>query len=330
MQSSVVARRVVQSVTIGSVVACVYFQASAASALLATAILPPLPDELRTGRSRRPPDARRTLTSESLLDSNAFDWRVDLSPPSDATTAAATPPVSNVDLSNPLLAQVCTHVSVSIVTESLDPRESVSVLNGPDEQEPSQRRVGDRVGDYEVAYIGFNRAKASPAVWLVSSTELCQALLFNPNPVAAPSPNADADGEPSRNSRLSTKGSQLALAPEIAEGITKLSDTQVAVERAVVDQVLRDPSAFMSVARIVPVQDKASGSAMIRLSGVRDGSLLSTLNLKNGDFLASINGFDLGNPEQALSAYARLRTADRLSLEVVRQGKPVTLEVRIQ
>lgn len=330
MQSSVALRRVVQSFAACSAITCVYFQASAASVWLAATLLPPLPHELHADSSRQPPRTRRALTSEPLLANNPFDWRVDLRPPHESTTVVEPSPGSGVDLSNPLLAQVCTQVRVSIVTESLDPSDSVSVLHGPDEQEPSQRRVGDRVGDYEVAYIGFNRAKASPAVWLVSSTEFCQALLFNPDPVSPPSPKTDDEQEGRPNSRLSKKVGKLALNPEIAEGITKVSDTQVAVERSVVDRVLQDPSAFMSVARIVPVKDKASGAAMIRLSGVRDGSLLSTLNLKNGDFLASINGFDLSNPEQALSAYARLRTADKLSLEVMREGKPVTLQVSIQ
>jgi general secretion pathway protein C len=58
--------------------------------------------------------------------------------------------------------------------------------------------------------------------------------------------------------------------------------------------------------------------------------LLATLGMEDGDRLETINGFDLTNPEQALEAYARLRTAERLILRVHRRGRPVELEVHVR
>ena len=66
------------------------------------------------------------------------------------------------------------------------------------------------------------------------------------------------------------------------------------------------------------------------LSRVRSGSLLSHIGLKRGDEILAVNGYQLASPEKALEAYARLRTAEHLQLELRRAGKPVTLDYRIQ
>lgn len=58
----------------------------------------------------------------------------------------------------------------------------------------------------------------------------------------------------------------------------------------------------------------------LRLSRVRAGTLPDALGLRSGDELVSINDYKLADPEQALTAYARLRGAERLRLAVIRGG----------
>lgn len=326
--------RLVAAFTFTSAVACVYFQAAAASSLMAQRLLPPLPIEPGASAHEGHSNGRRAARNpQSLRSNNPFDWRIDVNPKPDA--ASATRSVGNQDLVHvhPLLAQVCTQVSVTLVTESTDPRESISVLRRPEDPTPIERRVGDHIGDYEVAYIGFNRTRASPAVWLVNSTGLCQTLLFGPEPEtnsAVPNPDPSSTRSPKKAKSRGTPPSESPLPPDIAQRITKLDDSHVAVQRGVVDRVLADPSMFMGAARIVPARGSATQTSVIRLFGVREGSLLGALNLKNGDVLTRVNGFDLGSPEQALNAYAHLRRAEELSVEVLREGKPVILRVSIE
>ena len=101
------------------------------------------------------------------------------------------------------------------------------------------------------------------------------------------------------------------------------------LERSVVDQILENQAELMRSARIVPEKegDKVVG---IRLFGVRPDSLLGTLGLQNGDRLQSINGFEMSDPQKALEAYARLRSADKLSVNVQRKGSPMTLDFNIK
>jgi len=58
----------------------------------------------------------------------------------------------------------------------------------------------------------------------------------------------------------------------------------------------------------------------LRLGRLFPASLPAAIGLQSGDELISINSFRLVDPEQALLAYARLRSADRLSLRLSRHG----------
>jgi general secretion pathway protein C len=52
--------------------------------------------------------------------------------------------------------------------------------------------------------------------------------------------------------------------------------------------------------------------------------------MQNGDRLEQINGFDMASPEKALEAYARLRTASNLTVQLTRRGKPLTINFNIK
>jgi general secretion pathway protein C len=70
--------------------------------------------------------------------------------------------------------------------------------------------------------------------------------------------------------------------------------------------------------------------AGLRVSGLRPGSLLGAVGVENGDQIQQINGFDLTNPTSAFEAYSKLRSADKLSVTLVRGGKPMNIDLRIQ
>jgi general secretion pathway protein C len=97
----------------------------------------------------------------------------------------------------------------------------------------------------------------------------------------------------------------------------------------VVDKILENQAELMRQARIVPEQENGKVVG-IRLFGVRPDTLLGTLGMENGDRLEKINGFDMTSPESALEAYARLRTADHLTVSLNRRGQPTNVDYNIQ
>jgi general secretion pathway protein C len=173
-----------------------------------------------------------------------------------------------------------------------------------------------------VVRIDWNR------IWMMSGGQRCQLVMGSKTASAAKAaPTKPAAGDEDTSKSSSRRGKKVP--PEIAAKIHKVSDTEFNVERSVVDQILENQAEFMKSARIVPEKegDKVVG---IRLFGVRQDSLLGTLGLENGDRLQTINGFDMASPEKALEAYARLRTADRLTITVNRKGKPMNIDFNIK
>jgi len=116
---------------------------------------------------------------------------------------------------------------------------------------------------------------------------------------------------------------------DIASKIKRISDSEYQVDRSVVDKILENQAELMKSARIVPEQ-RDGKMVGIRLFGIRPTALLGVLGLQNGDRLEQINGFDMASPEKALEAYARLRTANNLTVKVTRRGQPLNIDYRIK
>ncbi len=321
----------------------VYFQAAGAVELVASSVIsatPPPAAKARRARRKAPPAFTQPIVNgDAILARNPFD---SVTGPLDRAPINVEFPEqqqekATADLSDPLNAPECDGVTVNIVTESLDPEWSLAQLKGPGDADAATRRVGDEVGKMKVAYIGYNASKASPAVWLLTDERLCQALLFSEKKggegasteaTAAPAAPAAEDRAARRASRTSSRGAP-AVPTEIADKIQKVSETEFNVDRAVIDNILENQATLMRSARIVPEQ-KDGKTVGIRLFGIRPDTLLGTLGMQNGDRLEQINGFDMASPEKALEAYARLRTASNLTVQLTRRGKPLTINFNIK
>lgn len=253
-------------------------------------------------------------SADPILARNPFDSvtgplnHVDV--PDDASAAQA-------DLSDPMNAPPCSGVKILIIAQSADPEWSFAALStgGPDSKSMLRRRGGDFNGQ-KVEFVGWDR------VWLSSNGALCQAELFKPDEPNAPKPVAST---PVPETRSGAPG----VDPSIAKGIQRVSANEFNIDRAIVDKILENQAELMKQARIVPEQENGK-LVGIRLFGVRQDTLLGTLGMENGDRLQTINGFDMTSPEKALEAYARLRTADHLTVSVNRKGQNMNIDYNIK
>ncbi|HTM45985.1 MAG TPA: type II secretion system protein GspC [Polyangiaceae bacterium] len=310
-----------------------YLQASGASQLVGTALLggddgkPTVAPAVAPYQPIKMAPSRRQTSADPILSRNAFD---SVTGPLDGRQIVIPDaPQQKLDLSSPLTAPDCDGIEAVIVTESSDPMWSLAAMTGPGAEHPAMKRVGDKLGDKEVAYIGYNPAQASPAVWMVNGSALCQAILFKRGappapaasaaaaPAAAPADTAAADNPGARGAA--------AIPPDMASKIQKISETEYSIEHSVVDDIMQNQATLMRSARIVPEQQNGE-TVGIRLFGIRPDTLLGTLGLQNGDRLEEINGFKMGSPEEALQAYARLRTATSLKIQINRRGKSMNLD----
>jgi hypothetical protein len=99
--------------------------------------------------------------------------------------------------------------------------------------------------------------------------------------------------------------------------------TESTIEQSLVEKLIEDPASLGLRATPSPTG--------VVVAGIRKGSPAEHLGLERGDLIESINGFEIGKPEQALEAYARLRTGvSALHVRIRRGGKPLTLDVDIR
>src|SRR5262245_20280937 len=91
----------------------------------------------------------------------------------------------------------------------------------------------------------------------------------------------------------------------------------------------RDLRALAGPVRATPVFVGGMLSGF-RVSGVKRGSLLEVLGIRNGDVIQSVDGKDLSSPKGALEAYGRIvsKASDRLTIGVRRGRKEVAIRYR--
>ena len=264
-----------------------------------------------------PATPARAPSAAPILARNPFDH---VTGPLVAPAAAAgsnAAPTRALDTSDPLSAPTCDGVDVDAIVASDDADWSLAALEGADKKALLLRRGGELAGK-KLEFVGWDR------VWFSSDGALCQAKLFGPRKAAAkPAPIAPVVSSTPRGRGAAP------LDPELRKGIVAVSPTEYNIDRSVVDRILENQSELMRQARIIPVQENGRVVG-VRLLGVRPDTLLGVLGMQNNDRLQTINGFEVANPEKALEAYARLRTADKLTIQVNRGGKNMNLDYNIR
>jgi general secretion pathway protein C len=295
------------------IAAAAYFQASGFTSVLSETLLatapeiappPPLPPPTSD------PDEHAT-SAAAILARNPFDSvRGALDVPEVHLDAAALASTADHD---PLDDPVCDAARVRLIMVSDDPTWSFAAITAAG-QRTAMRREGDEVAGRTVQSIAWDR------VWLTEGGARCQIRIGDKTKVTKPVAQIalPAVGKPKPG----------ALPKELAAKIQKISEREFNVDRTAFDTILEKQAELMRSTRIFPVsQDgKVVGYRLLR---VASGSLLGTLGLRNGDQIRSINGLELTDPQRALEAYARLRTADNLSVALQREGKDMTIDFHI-
>jgi general secretion pathway protein C len=258
-------------------------------------------------------------SADAILTRNPFDsvtGRLNRVAETETLVADAPP----ADLSDwRATAPPCDGVKVIVIAASTDPDWSFAALTqGGEKDKSALRRRGGEFNGKTVIGVDWDR------VLMKNGSAVCQAELFKSAKPAAPAGPTPAPAPPTP-----VTGGPASLDPAIAKGISKVSATEFNVDRGVVDKILENQADLMRQARIVPEQENGKVVG-IRLFGVRPDTLLGVLGMENGDRLQTINGFDMASPEKALEAYARLRTADHLTVQINRRGTNTNLDYNIK
>jgi general secretion pathway protein C len=331
MSLDVALKRYFAAVILALVAASAYFQASGITQLVGASFaadersLAAIPS---ASPKPQKPMAEGTgdhaTSARALLDRNPFD---SVTPrPLDAVPVDPDAGAVVIDLEHSENAPVCDGVkALLIISSPTAPTWSMAALSGAGSPQTKLVRVGDELGGRVLQIIDWHR------VVLSQGSSLCQVMMFRNEKAAAAAASALAAAAPPAPpaGAAAVVGGTTALPADIASKIQRVSPTEMNVDRQVVDKILENQAELMRSARIVPEQENGKVVG-IRLFGIRPDTLLGTLGIENGDRLQQINGFDMASPEKALEAYARLRTADHLTVQVNRRGQNVNLDFNIK
>lgn len=263
-------------------------------------------------------------SARAILDRNPFDSVTPRPLDAIAQDEDDEVPEQAADLDNYHLAPPCDGIKALIIAASdKDPAWSMAALSASGPNTSQLVRPGDEIGGRTVQIIEWNR------VVLSQGPSICQVRMFRPADAPGAGMPAPAASEVAAAPRAAVSGRPGSLPADIASKIQRISATEFHVDRQVVDRVLENQAELMRSARIVPEQENGKVVG-IRLFGIRPDTLLGALGMENGDRLQTINGFDMTSPEKALEAYARLRTADRLTVQINRRGQNINLDYIIK
>jgi hypothetical protein len=110
------------------------------------------------------------------------------------------------------------------------------------------------------------------------------------------------------------------LADELVRGVRKLGEGRYEIERGAIELALRNLGSLSGMVRVAPDvrEGKPSGFRLVAISA--DGPF-AKLGLRRDDVLVSVNGLDIRTPDSALDAHAKLKSASRLALGLLREGR---------
>jgi general secretion pathway protein C len=191
----------------------------------------------------------------------------------------------------------CADVRVVAITASDDPQWSLALLAFKGEREPLLRRPGGDVLAIDVE-----------SVELVHGGVRCIARMFHGTaPVVAPPPPG----------------------PAPVRGVVSTGPGSYVVDRAARDAIIDGAADWM---RAVAVRPEKVGDDVVglRIAALKPGTSLDALGVRAGDVLQSVGNVPLTSPERMLEAVGRARTAEHLSVVLLRDGRPLQLDFEVR
>lgn len=128
----------------------------------------------------------------------------------------------------------------------------------------------------------------------------------------------------SRSSSSSTlrvsSATSRAVTPQRSTGVTRT------IRRSDIQKSLEDVSGLLNQARIVP----APSDDGFALSNIKSGSLFAKMGLRNGDIVQGVDNTPITGTEDVVSFYRELGSASNITLDIIRNGRQVSLPFRIR
>lgn len=101
------------------------------------------------------------------------------------------------------------------------------------------------------------------------------------------------------------------------------------IDQRALNAALDNIGQAMSDARLLPSQKEGKVEGF-RVSEVKAGGVFAMVGIRNNDVLLRLNDFTVDSPDRALQSFIALKGQNRLKLDLIRNGQPVTLTYDIR
>jgi len=210
-----------------------------------------------------------------------------------------TPPASSSSRAAPLAAS---SELLLLGTSTGSFRESFALVKNAVSQEERVFRLGDMV---------FNAGR------LVSVERERVFIESNGRKMELLTPLASASTEPA------SKGEKSAFGSSVSGSVSRVIDKRVL--NAAMDNI----SQTMTDARMLPNQKNGRVEGF-RISEIKSDGIFAKLGLKDGDILLRLNDFPVNSPDSALQSLVALKGQNSITLDLLRDDRPVTYSFDIR
>ena len=106
--------------------------------------------------------------------------------------------------------------------------------------------------------------------------------------------------------------------------VRRIGENSFEVRKDNFSQAINNIGSLLTQARAIPyiIDGKIEG---FRLISITPGSLYDSIGIRNGDIIKNINGVPISSPETALRVFSDLKNESQFRVEVVREGRNLTL-----
>ncbi len=138
-----------------------------------------------------------------------------------------------------------------------------------------------------------------------------------------------AGKEVSLSLRYEDKGGRKGVKTTPVPAVTGGSTSGAVLDKHEVDDALKNLNVVMTQARVIPYMVRGESKGY-RVFAIRPGSIYTKIGLKNGDIIQRVNGVELNDPEKAYYLFQQLRNEPKVTIDVIRRGKKISIPVEVR
>lgn len=129
----------------------------------------------------------------------------------------------------------------------------------------------------------------------------------------------------------STAGRAIAGRPMPGQGTAKppVRTQKITLRRNQIDSAVQDVAQLMNQVNIRPHFTQGQPDGMM-FSRIRPNSIFMRMGLRNGDIITGVNGRAISTVDDALGFYDGLKSAENVTVDIKRGGRPRTIEYTIK